>query len=59
MEPTRFPKVPDRTTPTELSFPVEARKPENGIMISLGIGIKALSSIIRKNIPGIAHGRYN
>jgi hypothetical protein len=30
---------------------VATRKPENGIIISLGIGMSALSNIIRKNIP--------
>jgi hypothetical protein len=34
-----------------LSFPVEAKYPENGIMISLGIGMSALSANMSVNIP--------
>ena len=43
----------NQPVPTSIgsNFPVEARKPEKGIMISLGIGIIALSRVIRKNIP--------
>ncbi len=38
-------------TLTGSNFSFETRNPEKGIMISLGIGIIALSRIIRKNIP--------
>ena len=47
-----MPKVPASTTLIGSKVPLLTRKPENGIMISLGIGISALSKIINKNIPG-------
>jgi len=51
IEPTRFPNDPANITPVNPIFPVAARKPEKGIIISLGIGMSALSSIISINIP--------
>src|SRR6185312_4170748 len=50
-DPTRFPTAPASIIKTGLSFPVDAKYPENGMIISLGIGIRALSATIRKNIP--------
>jgi hypothetical protein len=44
--------VPASTTPIEPNIPLLTRKPEKGIMISLGMGISALSNIINKKIPG-------
>src|SRR6185312_11658800 len=50
-EPTRFPIEPASIIRIGLSFPVDAKYPENGMIISLGMGISALSATIRKNIP--------
>ena len=52
IEPVRFPNVPASTTPMGLNDPLLTRKPENGIIISLGIGISALSKTLNKKIPG-------
>src|SRR5688572_31286495 len=43
IEPTRFPNVPASTTLTGSNVPLLTRKPENGMIISLGIGMSALS----------------
>jgi len=51
IEPTTFPKVPASTTLIVSNFPLVIRDPEKGIMISLGIGINALSKTIKKKIP--------
>jgi len=34
------------------NVPLLTRKPEKGIIISLGMGIRALSKIINRKIPG-------
>jgi len=34
------------------NVPLLTRKPEKGIIISLGIGMRALSKIISRKIPG-------
>jgi hypothetical protein len=47
-----LPKVPASTTLIGSNVPLLTRKPEKGIMISLGIGIRALSKIIKKKMPG-------
>ena len=50
-EPAKFPTEPAMMIKTGLSFPVDARYPENGMIISLGIGISALSASMRTKIP--------
>ena len=50
-EPKTFPATPEKTTSKKLKVPCETKKPENGIIISDGIGIAALSSVIKKKIP--------
>lgn len=52
IDPTRFPRVPASTTLTGSNVPLLTRKPEKGIIISLGIGISALSSTLSKKTPG-------
>ncbi len=52
IEPTRFPNVPANTTLTGSNVPLLTRKPENGMIISLGIGMSALSKTLSKKIPG-------
>jgi len=52
IEPTRFPNVPASTTLTGSNVPLLTRKPENGMIISLGIGMSALSKTLSKKIPG-------
>lgn len=52
IEPTRFPNVPASTTPTGSNVPLLTRKPENGMIISLGIGMSALSKTLSRKIPG-------
>ena len=52
IEPTRFPNVPAGTTLTGSNVPLLTRKPENGMIISLGIGMSALSKTLSKKIPG-------
>lgn len=50
-DPTRFAIVPTITTSHKLRAPVEAKYPENPIVISEGIGIRADSKSIRTKIP--------
>ena len=52
IEPTRFPNVPASTTLMGSNVPLLTRKPEKGMIISLGIGMSALSKTLNKKIPG-------
>ena len=52
IEPPRFQNVPASTTLTGSNVPLLTRKPENGMIISLGIGMSALSNTLSKKIPG-------
>src|SRR5437867_13008314 len=49
-EPTKFPNEPASTTNAASSFPEKTRYPENGIIISLGIGIRALFATMSRNM---------
>lgn len=51
-EPNTFPTAPDKATKFKSNLPVDAKKPEKGIMISEGSGIKADSIAIVIIIPG-------
>jgi hypothetical protein len=53
IEPTRFPRVPARTTLTGSNVPLLTRKPENGNIISLGIRMGALFSTLGKKYLNI------
>ena len=44
--------MPASTTLTGSNVPLLTRKPENGMIISLGIGMSALSKTLSKKIPG-------
>jgi hypothetical protein len=48
-----FPNVPASTMLTGSNVPLLTRKPENGMIISLGIGISALSKTLSKKYLGI------
>lgn len=50
-EPTKLATAPTMIIQNKLNCPVEARKPEKVIVISEGMGIRADSDVISRNIP--------
>ena len=50
-EPTMFPSTPAATMPKRVMFPSDTLKPANSMIASLGIGMQALSSVMRTNTP--------
>ena len=50
-EPTTLPSTPAATIPNIVRLPSLTLNPANSMIASLGIGMQALSSVIRTNTP--------